>query len=346
MKNKLRRVAPLLGSARAAHRDFRGEVMTAKSRGWVHWRVALVAITVSALPLVGALPAAAAGRITVCASGCDFTSIQAAIDAAPSGGTIVVEAGTYFGALTVDRNHTLLGAGSGQTTIFAGGGTAMTIDSFVSAAVAGVTISGGGAPLGGGILNESGATLTLKNSAVSDNMASLGGGIYNESGATLTVADSTLAGNTAFLAGGAMVNPGGTVSLKNVTVTGNHSLGITPGVGIGGIGNGGTMIVSDSTVTDNHAPSNGGGIFNNLNGVLTVSNSTVSGNSAGGLGGGIFTRGISVALTDSTVSNNTAGIDGGGIYVSTGTVTLQNTTITGNVPDNCAPPGSVSGCSG
>ena len=53
-----------------------------------------------------------------------------------------------------------------------------------------------------------------------------------------------------------------------------------------------------------------------------------------------------MALTDRTVSNNTAFTDGGGIYVSTGTVTLQSTTITGNVPDNCAPAGSVSGCSG
>jgi len=156
----------------------------------------------------------------------------------------------------------------------------MTIDASVSAAVAGLTISGGGATFGGGILNESGATLTLKNSAVSDNMAvAVGGGIYNQSGATLTVADSTLAGNTAMFSGGAMVNPGGTVSLKNVTVTGNHSLSI------GGVGNGGTMIVSDSTVTGNNAPFNGGGIFNNLNGVLTVSDSTVSGNSAGGFWG-------------------------------------------------------------
>jgi hypothetical protein len=49
------------------------------------WRATLAAAILAALPLSGALPAAAAAPIPVCPAGCDYTSIQAAINAAASG---------------------------------------------------------------------------------------------------------------------------------------------------------------------------------------------------------------------------------------------------------------------
>jgi hypothetical protein len=55
--------------------------------------------------------------------------------------------------------------------------------------------------------------------------------------------------------------------------------------------------------------------------------------------------GPSATLAGSTITGNTAGA-GGGIYLDSGTVTLQDSTVSGNVPDNCAPPGSVTGCTG
>ena len=125
--------------------------------------VALAAATLAALPLSGPLPAAAAEPITVCAAGCDHTTIQAAINAAASGGTIVIEAGTYDGPLTIGTSLTLLGAGAAQTTITVppGGGTVITVGTGASATVKGVTVSGGSSSFGGGIVNESGAALTL-----------------------------------------------------------------------------------------------------------------------------------------------------------------------------------------
>jgi len=307
--------------------------------------VALAAAALATLPLAGALPAAAAAPITVCPAGCDHATIQTAIIAAASGATIVIEAGTYDGPLTIGTSLSRLGAGAAQTTIPVppGGGTVITVDTGVSATVKGVTVSGGSSSYGGGIVNESGAALTLKEVTVSHNSAQIrGGGIYNGAGATLTADDSTLSGNTAALGGGAMINPGGTVALNGTTVTGNRSLA---GRG-GGIGNNGTMSLSDSTVTGNTTGSDGGGLFNNADGTLTVSDSTVSGNTAAGHGGGLFNFGPSATLTGSTVTGNTAGADGGGIYLDSGTVTLQDSTVGGNVPDNCAPPGAVAGCTG
>ncbi|MFC9228838.1 hypothetical protein ACFTZI_07690 [Streptomyces decoyicus] len=61
-------------------------------------------------------------------------------------------------------------------------------------------------------------------------------------------------------------------------------------------------------------------------------------------GGGISNLGGTVSLLASSVTGNTATSSGGGIYVNSGGVTLLGTTVSGNTPDNCAPSGSVIGC--
>jgi hypothetical protein len=50
----------------------------------------------------------------------------------------------------------------------------------------------------------------------------------------------------------------------------------------------------------------------------------------------------------SSIKGNTAATFGGGIYnIFSGFVTLNDSSsITGNNPNNCAPPGSVPGCTG
>ena len=88
-------------------------------------------------------------------------------------------------------------------------------------------------------------------------------------------------------------------------------------------------------------------------GILTVTASQIRGNAASGPGGGIFEATITAAgpapggpltLTLSQVTGNTAA-QGGGIFAVPGSpVTLKLTLIARNVPDNCAPPGSVAGC--
>ncbi len=74
--------------------------------------------------------------------------------------------------------------------------------------------------------------------------------------------------------------------------------------------------------------------------------SSVSGNTASGDGGGIGGDGNSTHTYlggTSSVSGNTA-TRGGGIY-SSGEVTVSGApTISGNIPDNCYPPGTVTGC--
>lgn len=90
------------------------------------------------------------------------------------------------------------------------------------------------------------------------------------------------------------------------------------------------------------SPYPGGGITN-LGGTVFLVSSSVTGNTAVA-GGGIYTDQGAVSLTASSVTGNTATTRGGGIYVNSGGVTLLASTVSGNTPDNCAPPGSVVGC--
>jgi hypothetical protein len=89
--------------------------------------------------------------------------------------------------------------------------------------------------------------------------------------------------------------------------------------------------------------------------VLTLNKSKVDDNTAGGDGGGIANGvplggpnpvlGGPVTLNHSQVTGNTA-TQGGGIFNFGGTVKLSATPVTNNTPNNCAPPGTVPGCTG
>jgi uncharacterized repeat protein (TIGR01451 family)/CSLREA domain-containing protein len=230
------------------------------------------------------------------------------IDMSSLSGTILLSIPNEFGRNTlptITDDLTITGPGASTLTIKQGGlGRLMTVGAGVSAAVSGITITGGEGQ-GGGIFVA--GTLTLSESTVSGN--GFGGG----SG------------------GGIFVNGIGTLTLLNSTVSDNNAAG---SVG-GGIANeSGTLTLINSTISDNTA-SAGGGIYSV--GPLSVSGSTVSGNTASepfgnGFGGGIVDGGGTATLTNSTVSGNTAGgaiADGGGV-TNFGSLTATNVTISDN----------------
>jgi hypothetical protein len=224
----------------------------------------------------------------------------------------------------------------------------------------------------GGILNHAG-TLILKASKVADNTAAEGGGIASgpggqggHSSSILVVKFSQISGNTTN--GGPMAGAGGGAA----TITGSEIKGNTaPGAAGGGILNHGIMTIKGSKVTGNTAPADsagdqgiGGGTANiNLGpvtgtfngGILTITFSQISRNTASGQGGEMFEATITqtgpapggpLTIKFSQVTRNKAAA-GGGIFAVPGSpVTLKFTVVAKNIPDNCAPPGTIPGCKG
>ncbi len=182
-------------------------------------------------------------------------------------------------------------------TIDAGGNSRVfVVDSGATAALSGLTITGGSVSRG------------------------FGGGLENLG--TVTLTDCTLSGNSASLGlGGGLANDG-TATLVDCTINGNSA-----GDG-GGVYNNATATLTDCTISGNSAHDDGGGLYNY--GTATLTDCTISGNSADA-GGGLKAYGP-LTLTACTVSGNSADI-GGGAYLLSGALsrsTIGDTIVAGN----------------
>ncbi len=321
-------------------------------------RLFFIATLLAGLAVLGTppVPVAHAATHTVCAVGCDFTTIQAAID---DGGTIngdtisVTDATHTEEGITVNKDLTIQGQGASNTTVQAHAARGDATDRvFVIASGSTVTIKdmtirhGNVTGNGGGIRNE--GTLTLGNVTVKDNDADDGGGIYNNGQyAVLTLTNCTVSGNEAGDGGGGIYNRSGTLEITDSTLSGNQT-GDGGGGGIASHYAGATVTLIGSTVSGNQTGDGGGGGGIQSTRRLALTNSTVSGNTASGWGGGIenYASG-GVTLNNCTITDNTADSDndgdgdGGGIYRHSGTVSFKNTIIAGN-----ADPSSAPDCSG
>jgi nitrous oxidase accessory protein NosD len=304
---------------------------------WRRVAVAGAGALLAAALLAGPSTATAASSVKV---DCSSASLQAAIaDAAP--GTKLIVTGTCVGHFAIDKDLSLLGQ-DGAVLDAQGAGATLQVDPGTTVSVSNLTITGGG---NAGIDNS--GTLTLAGSTVSDNTGFFGGGI--DSAGTLTLRATTVTHNTAFTGGGitslrrSADAPTPALTLQDSTVSANH--GDHGAGGIDSAGVAGPVTLSNTKVIGNTSDDGAGGIL--TGDVATLNNSTVSGNTTGQIGAGIFVNSGSLTLNRTTVSGNTAGQDGGGIAnFFSATVALRNATVTNNAPNNCAPAGSVAGCSG
>lgn len=287
-----------------------------------------------------------------------------------SGNLAVAAAGPYFGiGGAIDSNsgfhanrpaaalilsstfHANVATGGNLSTANGGGidnagfGSTMTIqDSQVTAnrAVGGgdanaVTALGQG--IGGGVMNQSGATLDLIDTCVTGNTAqggknaritaanpnsggALGGGVANLFQAVLHVSggsiscNSALGGNTNWGNGGNALGGGLENTLSALmTVSGTMIQGNTA---VAGAGAPGLSLVPSGIAS-------GGGVDDQSNATATINGCTITGNSAiggsGGSGGAGLGGGVSV------------GIDAllGPIFPVTSTLTLTNSTLNANL---------------
>jgi hypothetical protein len=278
------------------------------------WATSSKSLTVDAAP---------SAEIHVCPTGCTYSSIQDAVDAASDGDTIKVAAGTYDTVVSMGTfaqvvlvyksviiqggyttafteppdpvgNPTILDAqGKGRVIVVYGEGT------HVTATIAGLHVTGGDAS---GLRGMSGGH-------------DAGGGVYVLQAAA-TISDCEIYGNTASTVGwgygGGVLAYGAIATLVSNTVSDNTA-STTSGIEDRGAGGGICLLSGQATLIGN-----------------TVQRNTAS-TGEQGYGGGITLGYSHFALSGNTVQSNTASTAGegfgGGIMLEGGDVTLEANTV-------------------
>lgn len=196
-------------------------------------------------------------------------------------------------------------------------------------------------PGNGGAIHISGITTTMiTGGTVSNNDAAReGGGLWNQTGATMTVTNVTLNMNTASGAaitqgGGAIFNNGGILNVNNSTLSNNMA--------DGALGNGGAIHVKTgtatimlSTISGNTTMNDGGGIYNND--MLMLNATTIANNTATANGGGIANNAPTTpSLKNTIVATNTAAT-GTDVFSTTTAFTSNGYNLIGMDPANTFP---------
>ncbi len=197
-------------------------------------------------------------------------------------------------------NVAIQGPGAAALTIEGGGASSnysvITISKGVTAAISGLTISGGHSSTNGGAIDNLG-DMTLTDCVISNDSALTGGGIYNTG--TMTLTASTIS-----------------------KVAGTYGGGVTNYIG-------GTAVILACTITNNTAVNQGGGV--STYGNLALINSTIAGNTADSAGGiYVDSETGSTTVTNCTITRNRETKDGGGGIHAFGPTTLYNTIVCGN----------------
>jgi predicted outer membrane repeat protein len=265
-------------------------------------------------------------------------SIQAAIDAALPGDTILINAGMYTESLTLSKAVSLTGVDSTTVILHAlPEQRVLTVtDSAVNntVVISGLTLTGGNLAggfyecnmCGGGVFVTGGAWPQMTNLRITGNYADYrGGGIYLTRGSPLSLSNSSVTENTSSLGAGGIYSEDA-VTLTNVLVADNHT-----GLGGGGGLTAYALYGSHSEFARNSTESEGGGasvIVAELDGFRFANNS------AGGSGGGLYILGTPSMLSSTIFVSNTSFTSGGGLYTD-----KEVTVSGGSFISNAAPSG-------
>ncbi len=201
-----------------------------------------------------------AATLTVCSSGCTYTSIQAAINAASTGDIIEVQSGTYYENVNVNKSLILKGidTGSGNPVVDArGNGSAITLS-------AGNSTIEGFITTGSVFFDDAGILVKSNNNMLKSNTAS-----NNRYGISLSYSSSnTLSNNNASNNRyGISLSYSSSNTLSNNNASNNSYYGIS------------LVYSSNNTLSNNIASNNSNGISLDYSSNNTLSSNTMFGNS-------------------------------------------------------------------
>jgi len=254
----------------------------------------------------------------------DQPTIQAGINAASNGDTVLVSAGTYYEQINFNgKAITVLSQSGNKVTIIDGTGLLGPVVIFgtgetTHSVLQGFTIQNGSlnsSSFEGGGIAVIGASPSIIGNIIRNNVAvDRGGGINIYQGSPL-VQGNTITGNTVAFTGGTEgggidVLAASSARIVGNTIQNNFGVGFGGGIGLFGAGN---VLVRNNTISNNVALSEGGGIF--------------------------IVNEADEVIVQNLITRNSAP-DGAGIYIlipqSTNGIRLINNTVSANGPSNAA----------
>ncbi len=305
----------------------------------------------------------------------DYNTIQAAIDSAAEGDTVLVASGTYAGegnknldfvgkAITVRSEN-----GYSSTIIdcqYSGRGVYFRSGEQADSVLDGFTIQNGNVPNdstyyghGGGIFCYK-SSPTISNCKISQcNADQFGGGISCRN-ASPAISNCIIESNTAPDSGGLQIQQNSSPLIQSTIISSNKAFD-------GGKGDGGGVGIYSSnpqiyytTITHNESDWSGGGISIQENSSPLIANCVIENNTSKVMGGGILLSDSSGKLTNSTISSNILNdqlrrSSGGGIclinsqtLISSCTISLNDSNSTFPIPspDVLTNSGGISFCNG
>jgi parallel beta-helix repeat protein len=257
----------------------------------------------------------------------DQPTIQAAINAATNGDTVLVAPGAYAENINFGGKAITVTTSSGPSATTIDGGAKGPVVTFNTGEAASTTLSG----------------FTITNGFQN---GLLGGGIVI-SAASPTITGNVITGNHAAGGIGIYVN-GGSPMIQNNTITGNDQSGVgTSGQGGGGIlvsgssSNSAAPQIIGNSITYNSvsAGGNGGGISITYFSSPLIQNNLIQGNTAYNDGGGISVQSYNspIVAQNLIIGNSTlSGGSGGGVWVSPSSSSSQQTLLNNTIAGNTA----------
>ncbi|MDP6583874.1 MAG: right-handed parallel beta-helix repeat-containing protein, partial [Anaerolineales bacterium] len=271
----------------------------------------------------------------------DKPTIQAGIDAAVDGDTVLVANGTYKGEGNVNldfkgKSITVKSAGGAKVcivdceNIVNAGGFNFHSGETKSSVLDGFTITKTNAVTG--ILVTDSSSPTINNCVITNNVAEYGAGIVSTYSSKPVFNNCTIANNTAAMGGGGILCTRASAPIFNNCVIMNNSAAHGGGI----LCDSNTSptftdceIINNQEGYSDRSGGNGGGIFCN-NSTMTLTNCSLADNTSTRRGGGLFCVQSSIDIKGGTIKGNISRGSGGGIRLESSSLKIIDCTIVEN----------------
>lgn len=256
----------------------------------------------------------------------DQPTIQAGIDAASEGDTVLVAPGTYTENLYFNGKSIAVRSSGGSSITVIDGDNDNPVVTFsnketVQAVLDGFRITNGKP---GGIRCTNDSHPVIENNTITENSAKLGAGIYCYQSSPV-IRNNRICDNAGEDGVGIFCSRAYTSIITNNTICGNIGNYSSFSDGGGIYCEYSSPTISNNLISDNKVNRYGGGI-NCRYASPVISGNTITGNETESLGGGIYSFESDFTLVNSSITRNSAG-EGGALLCDRSDVTVENNTI-------------------